>query len=123
VQDQENIDRSIATTEEELTSLNAKRAELIARLRKLRGEKTLAVQSGNQISLTFRPPGVTNLSSEEERITLFHRVTFLLENYLVTELLKNNKIFRKPLTKMHKARNIRLNVHSVHVRNGYFQKR
>jgi len=102
VQDQENIDRSIATTEEELTSLNAKRAELIARLRKLRGEKTLAVQSGNQISLTFRPPGVTNLSSEEERITLFHRVTFLLENYLVTELLKNNKIFRKPLTKMHR---------------------
>jgi superfamily II DNA or RNA helicase len=72
MQDQKDIDRSIAATEEELASLNAKRAELIARLRDLRREKTLAAQSGNQISLTFRPSSVTNLSSEEDKITLFH---------------------------------------------------
>lgn len=72
MQDQNDIVRSIAATEEELASLNAKRAELITRLRDLRREKTLAAQSGNQISLTFLPPSVTNLSSEEEKITLFH---------------------------------------------------
>jgi superfamily II DNA or RNA helicase len=71
MQDQKDIDRSIAATEEELARLNAKRAELIARLQDLRREKTLAAQSGNQIPLTFRPFAVTNVSSEKEKITLF----------------------------------------------------
>ena len=71
MQDQKDIDHSITATEEELALLNAKRAELIARLRDLRREKTLAAQSGNQIPLTFRPFAVTNVSSEKEKITLF----------------------------------------------------
>ena len=71
MQDQKDIDRSIEATEEELARLNAKRAELIAKLQDLRREKTLAAQSGNQIPLTFRQVAVTNLSSEEEKIALF----------------------------------------------------
>ena len=42
MQNQKDIDHSIASTEEELARLNAKRAELIARLQDLRREKTLA---------------------------------------------------------------------------------
>jgi superfamily II DNA or RNA helicase len=69
--DQKGIDRSIAETEEELVRLNIKRQELLARLQDLRREKTLLAQSGKQIALSFRPPAVTNRSSEEDKITLF----------------------------------------------------
>ncbi|UCC54152.1 MAG: hypothetical protein JSV68_09295, partial [Anaerolineaceae bacterium] len=72
MQEQKDVDRSIAAVEKELASLNAKRAELIARLQDLRRKKTLAAQSENQLSLAFRSSAVTNLSSEEEKITLFH---------------------------------------------------
>jgi hypothetical protein len=71
IPDQKDVDKSIAAAEEELARLDIKRAEVIARLQDLRREKILLAQSGEQLSLTFRPPTVTNQSSEDEKITLF----------------------------------------------------
>ena len=71
MQEQEGFDRDIAAIEEDLASLNAKRAELIARLQNLRREKMRAAQSDHQLSMAFPSSTVTNRSSEEEKITLF----------------------------------------------------
>jgi len=67
----EDLERAIAEAEEELTRLNSRRAEIIARLEELRRKKSLQAKAGQQIHLELSTAKVTSWSADEEKIALF----------------------------------------------------
>lgn len=66
------IDRLIAKAEEEFAKLNLERAKVIDRLQKLRHARSKIDHLPSQLPLTFSNPPLTNDSSEDAKITLFH---------------------------------------------------
>ena len=65
------INRLIAETEAELSELNTRRSELIARVAELQHEKAALTQPIVVSSIDDNQPIVTNQSSQEEKIALF----------------------------------------------------
>jgi hypothetical protein len=69
--DLNDINRLIAATEAELSELNIRRSELIARVAELQREKAALLQPIATPDLDDRKPIVTNQSSQEEKFALF----------------------------------------------------
>jgi superfamily II DNA or RNA helicase len=67
----DDINRLIAATEAELSELNTRRSELIARVAELQHEKAALLQPIAAPGLNDSQPTVTNQSSQEEKIALF----------------------------------------------------
>ena len=65
------VDQLIAEAEEELAKLNAERAKVIERLKKLRHERSQIDHHPSQLPLSFSTSPCTNDSSQEDKITLF----------------------------------------------------
>jgi len=65
------LDQLIAEAEEELAKLNADRAKVLERLKKLRYERSQIDRPPSQLPLSFNNIPCTNDSSEEDKITLF----------------------------------------------------
>jgi superfamily II DNA or RNA helicase len=71
MRDLNDINRLIAATEAELSELNNRRSELIARVAELQREKAALLQPIASPGLDDKQPIVTNQSSHEEKIALF----------------------------------------------------
>jgi len=71
MRDLTDINRLIAETEAELSELNTRRSELIARLAELQHEKATLLRPTAAPSLDDSQPIVTNQSSQEEKLALF----------------------------------------------------
>ena len=71
MRDLNDINRLIAATEVELSELNTRRSELIARVAELQREKAALHQPIAILGLDDRQPIVTNQSSQEEKFALF----------------------------------------------------
>ena len=71
MRDLNDINRLIAATEAELSELNTRRSELIARVAELQREKAALLQPIAPPGLDDKQPIVTNQSSHEEKIALF----------------------------------------------------
>lgn len=71
MRDLNEINRLIAATDAELSELNTRRSELIARVAELQHEKATLLRPPESPSLDDRQPIVTNQSSQEEKIALF----------------------------------------------------
>jgi hypothetical protein len=67
----DDINRLIAATEAELSELNTRRSELIARVAELQYGKATLLQSIASTDLNDSQQTVTNQSSQEEKIALF----------------------------------------------------
>ena len=67
----DEIDRLIADTEAELTELESRRSELLARLAELRQQETVQLQPTEKPGQYNSQPSVTNYSSQEDKIALF----------------------------------------------------
>ena len=71
MRDLNDINRLIAATEAELSEMNNRRSELIARVAELQREKAALLQPIASPGLDDKQPIVTNQSSHEEKIALF----------------------------------------------------
>jgi hypothetical protein len=74
MRDLNDINLLIAATEAELSELNTRQSELIARLAELQHEKATLLRPIAAPGVGDSEPIVTNQSSQEEKIALFHRL-------------------------------------------------
>ena len=72
MRDLNDINRLIAITEAELSELNTRRSELIARVAELQREKAALLQPIASSGPDDSQPIVTNQSSQEEKLALFN---------------------------------------------------
>jgi superfamily II DNA or RNA helicase len=74
VKSSDEIDHLLAEIEKELATLNVRRSELLTQIAKLRQEKAQLLGTHETHASPDEFPGVTNQSSQEDKIALFRRL-------------------------------------------------